>query len=120
RLAYDRVHLSAYFTGSTAADLALTTREQYRAQGVNFILSDKVVAIDKANKTVTTQSGRIEAWDKRVLATGSYPFVPPIPGNDREHCLVYRTIDDLGRIKFSGSQSKVGVVVGGGLLGLEA
>ncbi|HEY0962463.1 MAG TPA: nitrite reductase large subunit NirB [Pseudomonadales bacterium] len=120
RLAYDRVHLSAYFTGSTAADLALTTRERYREQGVNFILNDKVVAIDKVKKTVTTQSGRIEAWDKLVLATGSYPFVPPIPGNDREHCLVYRTIDDLGRIKVSGAQSKVGVVVGGGLLGLEA
>jgi nitrite reductase (NADH) large subunit len=120
RLAYDRVHLSAYFTGSTAADLALTTREKYREQGVNFILNDKVVAIDKANKTVITQSGRVEAWDKLILATGSYPFVPPIPGKDREHCLVYRTIDDLGRIKVSGAQSKVGVVVGGGLLGLEA
>jgi nitrite reductase (NADH) large subunit len=120
RLAYDRVHLSAYFTGSTAADLAMVTREEYRDKGVNFILSDKVVSIDKVNKTVTTQSGRIEAWDKLVLAAGSYPFVPPIPGNNREHCLVYRTIDDLGRIKVSGSQSKVGVVVGGGLLGLEA
>ena len=120
RLAYDRVHLSAYFTGSSAADLALTTREQYRDQGVNFILSDKVVSIDKANKTVTTQSGRVETWDKLVLATGSYPFVPPIPGGNREHCLVYRTIDDLGRIKVSGAESKIGVVVGGGLLGLEA
>src|SRR5687768_15704424 len=60
RLAYDRVHLSAYFTGSTAADLALTTREYYREKGVNFILNDKVVNIDKAAKTVTTQTGRIE------------------------------------------------------------
>jgi nitrite reductase (NADH) large subunit len=120
RLAYDRVHLSAYFSGSTAADLALTTREYYRDKGVNFILNDKVVGIDRQAKTVTTKSGRVEAWDKLVLATGSYPFVPPIPGHDREHCLVYRTIDDLGRIKVSGSQSKVGVVVGGGLLGLEA
>jgi nitrite reductase (NADH) large subunit len=120
RLAYDRVHLSAYFTGSTAADLALTTREYYRDQGVNFILNDKVVDIDKQNKTITTHSGRVEPWDKLILATGSYPFVPPVPGKDREHCLVYRTIDDLGRIKVSGSQSKIGVVVGGGLLGLEA
>jgi nitrite reductase (NADH) large subunit len=120
RLAYDRVHLSAYFTGSTAADLALTTREYYRDQGVNFILNDKVVDINKTNKTVITQSGRVEHWDKLVLATGSYAFVPPVPGKDREHCLVYRTIDDLGRIKVSGAQSKVGVVVGGGLLGLEA
>lgn len=120
RLAYDRVHLSAYFTGSTAADLALTTREYYREQGVNFVLSDKVVSIDPAGHKLCTSSGRIETWDKLVLATGSHPFVPPIPGKDREHCLVYRTIDDLGRIKVSGSQSKVGVVVGGGLLGLEA
>ncbi len=120
RLAYDRAHLRAYFTGSTAADLALTTREQYRDKGVNFILNDKVVGIDKANKTLTTQSGRVEAWDKLILATGSYPFVPPIPGHDREHCHVYRTIDDLGHIKVSGGQSKVGVGGGCGLLGLEA
>src|SRR5690606_30059183 len=79
-----------------------------------------VVAIDIPGRTVRTASGRVTAWDKLVLATGSHPFVPPIPGNDREHCLVYRTIDDLGRIKVSGSQSRVGVVVGGGLLGLEA
>lgn len=120
RLAYDRVHLSAYFTGSTAADLALTTREHYRDNHVNFILSDKVVSIDKAAHTITTEHGRVESYDKLVLATGSYPFVPPVQGHDRPHCLVYRTIDDLGRIKFSGTDSKIGVVVGGGLLGLEA
>lgn len=120
RLAYDRVHLSAYFTGSTAADLALTTREHYRDNQINFILSDKVVSIDKEAHTITTEHGRVESYDKLVLATGSYPFVPPVPGHDRPHCLVYRTIDDLGRIKFSGADSKVGVVVGGGLLGLEA
>ena len=120
RLAYDRVHLSSYFTGSTAADLALTTREYYRDHGVNFVLSDKVVGIDEPNRCVVTQSGRREPYDKLILATGSYPFVPPVPGKEREHCLVYRTIDDLGRIKVSGSQSKVGVVIGGGLLGLEA
>lgn len=120
RLAYDRVHLSAYFSGSTAADLALTTREYYREKGINFILNDRVASIDKQAHTVTTASGRVQAWDKLVLATGSYPFVPPVPGKDKPHCLVYRTIDDLGRIKVSGSESKTGVVVGGGLLGLEA
>ncbi|PCJ42782.1 MAG: nitrite reductase (NAD(P)H) [SAR86 cluster bacterium] len=120
RLAYDRVHLSAYFTGSTAADLALTTRDYYRDKGVKFVLGDKVVDIDKSGKTVVTESGQVFPYDKLVMATGSYPFVPPIPGNDKEHCHVYRTIDDLGLIKVSGDDSKVGVVVGGGLLGLEA
>ncbi len=121
RLAYDRVHLSEYFKeGVKPGDLALTNRDYYREHGVEFVLDDKVVDIDKVTKTITTQSGRTKAYDKLVFATGSYPFVPPIPGKDSEHCLVYRTIDDLGRIKVSGSQSKVGVVVGGGLLGLEA
>jgi nitrite reductase (NADH) large subunit len=120
RLAYDRVHLSTYFSGSTAADLALTEREHYRNKGVNFILDDKVVDINKSEKWIITQSGRLKSYDKLVLATGSYPFVPPVPGNDQEHCHVYRTIEDLQKIKVSGGQSKVGVVLGGGLLGLEA
>lgn len=120
RLAYDRVHLSTYFSGSTAADLALTEQEYYRSKGVNFILDDKVVDINKSEKLINTQSGRSKSYDKLVFATGSYPFVPPVPGSDQEHCHVYRTIEDLEKIKVSGPQSKVGVVLGGGLLGLEA
>ncbi|MEK9713646.1 MAG: nitrite reductase large subunit NirB [Thalassolituus sp.] len=120
RLAYDRVQLSKYFSGATAADLALTNEEEYDASGINYILSDKVVGIDADNKTITTASGRVEGYDKLVLATGSYPFVPPIPGKDQEHCLVYRTIEDLEAINASAAVSKTGVVVGGGLLGLEA
>lgn len=120
RLAYDRVKLSYYFAGSTVEDLMLTSETEYKARGVHYTLSDKVVAIDSANNTVTTASGRVEAYDKLVLATGSYPFVPPLPGKDQPHCLVYRTIEDLEAITASAAQSKVGVVVGGGLLGLEA
>ena len=120
RLAYDRVQLSAYFSGATAADLALTDHDYYREHNVEVIMGDKVVTIDKGTKTVVSESGHTTAYDKLVLATGSFPFVPPIPGNDQEHCLVYRTIDDLGMIKASAKESKIGVVVGGGLLGLEA
>jgi nitrite reductase (NADH) large subunit len=120
RLAYDRVQLSKYFSGSTAEDLALTTPDYYNEKNIEFILKDKVVDLDFENKEVITASGRREAYDKLVLATGSFPFVPPIPGNNGEHCLVYRTIEDLEAITYSASQSKVGVVVGGGLLGLEA
>ncbi|MCD8522824.1 MAG: nitrite reductase large subunit NirB [Saccharospirillaceae bacterium] len=120
RLAYDRVQLSKYFSGYTAADLALTTADDYERLGVLFTLNDKVVAINRHEKTVTTASGRKEGYDKLVLATGSYPFVPPIPGKDQDHCLVYRTIEDLEAISASAAVSKTGVVVGGGLLGLEA
>lgn len=120
RLAYDRVQLSKYFSGSTADDLMLTSEDYYTEKKVEFILKDKVVDLDFDNKEVITASGRREAYDKLILATGSFPFVPPIPGNNGEHCLVYRTIEDLEAITHSASQSKVGVVVGGGLLGLEA
>ncbi|MFQ3205816.1 MAG: nitrite reductase (NADH) large subunit [Pseudoalteromonas tetraodonis] len=120
RLAYDRVHLSEYFGGKTAEDLAMTTPEHYEELGVNFKTNAKVTAIDKVAKFVSTQSGETYHYDKLVLATGSYPFVPPIPGKDQDHCLVYRTIDDLEDIAASAKVSKVGVVIGGGLLGLEA
>jgi len=119
RLAYDRVQLSAYFSGKTEQDLMLTSEDYYDEHGVQFIIKDKVCQIDRDNKTITTESGRVENYDKLILATGSYPFVPPIPGGDAEHCLVYRTIEDLEAITASAKQSKVGVVIGGGLLGLE-
>lgn len=120
RLAYDRVHLSEYFSGKTAAELALTDEAKYDAMGVEFHVNAKVTNIAKAAKQVTLENGDIFSYDKLVLATGSFPFVPPIPGHDQEHCLVYRTIEDLEAIQSSASQSKVGVVIGGGLLGLEA
>lgn len=120
RLAYDRVQLSGFFSGKTADDLALTDATYYQENGINFVLNDKVVKLDTKNNQVVTRSGRIESYDKLVLATGSFPFVPPISGNDKEHCHVYRTIDDLEDITASGKNSKIGVVVGGGLLGLEA
>ena len=120
RLAYDRVHLSEYFSGKTADELALTTPSYYDELGVRYVTNAKVVTIDKVYKTVITEAGESYEYDKLVLATGSYPFVPPIPGNDQPHCLVYRTIEDLEAISASAKQSKVGVVVGGGLLGLEA
>ena len=120
RLAYDRVYLSSFFSGATAEDLALTTPAQYAQWGVNVVTNAMVTDIDRTQQQVTTQDGQSFEYDKLILATGSYPFVPPIPGNDQEHCLVYRTIDDLLAIEASAKVSKVGVVVGGGLLGLEA
>ncbi|MPW35979.1 nitrite reductase large subunit NirB [Vibrio sp. B1Z05] len=120
RLAYDRVHLTSYFTGNGAQELMLADEGYYNENGVKFVVSDKVVKLDTQAKQVITESGRVEPYDTLVLATGSYPFVPPIPGNDSEHCHVYRTLEDLDAIEESSKLSQSGVVVGGGLLGLEA
>ncbi len=120
RAAYDRVHLSAFFSGKTAADLALADEDFFAANGITLHLGDKADHIDRSSKTVTSAKGVTIAYDTLVLATGSYPFVPPVPGHDRPNCLVYRTIEDLEAIANAAKSSKVGVVVGGGLLGLEA
>lgn len=120
RLAYDRVHLSEYFSGKSAEELALTSEATYKQWQVDFHCNAKVTDIKRDDKVVLTESGQQYDYDRLVLATGSYPFVPPIPGNDQAHCLVYRTIEDLDAIQASAENSRVGVVVGGGLLGLEA
>lgn len=120
RPAYDRVQLSSYFSGSSAEDLALTTVPFFDANGIRLMLGEQAVRIDRDKKLVLGSQGSSVGYDELVLATGSFPFVPPIPGNDRECCHVYRTIDDLDAIRASASVSKIGVVVGGGLLGLEA
>ncbi|MGF1719724.1 nitrite reductase large subunit NirB [Vibrio kyushuensis] len=119
-LAYDRVQLTSYFNGKSAEDLAMTSEAYYQENGVSYVVNEKVTSLDTDNNQVVTANGRIEAYDKLILATGSFPFVPPIPGNDQEHCHVYRTLDDLDAIELSSKQSKTGVVIGGGLLGLEA
>jgi len=119
RPAYDRVHLSEIFAGKEPKALYLTSRQQYIDKGVYAHFGDAVTDIKREQKYVTTESGRRFDYDKLVLATGSYPFVPPIKGSERKECLTYRTIDDLGEIRSNAKDSKIGVVVGGGLLGLE-
>ena len=92
----------------------------YEQQDYQVHLNQQVVSIDRTAKVVETQNGDKVAYDKLILATGSYPFVSPIPGKDRDGCLVYRTIEDLDDIIAAAKGGKVGTVVGGGLLGLEA
>src|SRR5256714_9943637 len=120
RAAYDRVSLSTYFTGRTAEDLSLVDPDVLEHPSIEFIPGDPVTAIDRDGRTVTAASGRTVPYDALVLATGSYPFVPPIPGNDGPGCFVYRTIEDLDAIKAYAADCGTGVVIGGGLLGLEA
>ncbi|MCD1652445.1 MAG: nitrite reductase (NAD(P)H) [Halomonas sp.] len=117
--AYDRVHLSEYFSGRDAESLALCDADYYHTHGIQLRSGEAVTAIDREQQLVVTEQGHY-AYDQLVLATGSFPFVPPIPGNDSEGCLVYRTLDDLDAIQAAAKNATNGVVVGGGLLGLEA
>ena len=119
RPAYDRVHLSEFFSGKTAEELSLVEPGFFEKTGFTLKLKAKAVAIERRENTVTTADGEVLPYDKLVLATGSYPFVPPVPGRDRPNVFVYRTIEDLEAMKAAGARSKSGVVVGGGLLGLE-
>ncbi len=119
RAAYDRVHLSEFFAGKTAQDLSLVSEGFFDRTYLDLRLNAKVVAIDRGARRVTLASGEVLPYDKLVLATGSTPFVPPVPGRERADCFVYRTIEDLEAMQECGARSRTGVVVGGGLLGLE-
>ncbi len=124
RPAYDRVRLTSYFSGSTPEDLSLTEPGFLAEHGIELLLGDPAERVDRAARTVTARSGRVVPYDTLVLATGSYPFVPPVPGKNATGCFVYRTIEDLLAIeeyaKNCSSAAGTGAVVGGGLLGLEA
>jgi nitrite reductase (NADH) large subunit len=120
RAAYDRVQLSSFFTGRTAEDLSLVAPGFFERHAVVVHYAEAAAAIDRTARRVTTSSGRTLPYDRIVLATGSYPFVPPIAGRERPGCFVYRTIEDLEAIRAAAQGGKVGVVIGGGLLGLEA
>ncbi|TDC63177.1 nitrite reductase large subunit [Actinomadura sp. GC306] len=113
RAAYDRVALTSHLDG---ADLAYPAH----GGGVTVVTGERVTAIDRAARTVTTSAGRVAGYDALVLATGSAPFVPPVDGRDLPGVFVYRTIDDLDAIREYARGRTTGAVVGGGLLGLEA
>ena len=127
RPAYDRVALSSLFDGQTADDLDLVPTDCYDGQGFRLLLGDPVARIDRERRRVVTAAGQLHSYDALVIATGSAPFVPPVPGHDLPNCFVYRTIDDLDAIKAAVAAARArnhgrsaGMVVGGGLLGLEA
>ncbi|MER6155538.1 nitrite reductase large subunit NirB [Streptomyces sp. NPDC001868] len=120
RPAYDRVALTSYFAGKTPEDLSMTDMEFIETHGIELFVGDPAETIDREAKKVTARSGQVFEYDTLVLATGSYPFVPPVPNKDATGCFVYRTIEDLLAIEEYAKTAEVGAVVGGGLLGLEA
>ncbi|MBK3633626.1 nitrite reductase large subunit [Streptomyces sp. MBT97] len=120
RPAYDRVQLTSYFSGKTPEDLSMTDPAFLADHGIELHVGDPAETIDREARRVTARSGLSVDYDILVLATGSYPFVPPVPNKDAEGCFVYRTIEDLLAIEEYARTRTTGAVVGGGLLGLEA
>jgi nitrite reductase (NADH) large subunit len=124
--AYDRVGLSSYVGAWDRSQLALAGNDYPGDQLVELRLGSPVTAIDRDAKRLIVADGPELDYDALVLATGSYPFVPPVPGKDSAGCHVYRTLDDLDAIRADAEAAlardpeAVGIVVGGGLLGLEA
>ena len=88
RPAYDRVGLSSFFNGTSADELSLVAPGFFDQHGVTIHLGDAVVAIDRDACEVVSSRGQRIRYDALVLATGSYPFLPPVPGNDRPGCFV--------------------------------
>ncbi|GAB3547234.1 nitrite reductase (NADH) large subunit [Actinopolyspora lacussalsi] len=120
RPAYDRVSLSSYFDGRRAADLTLADSGIASDPRVELRLDTGVSTIDRQSRTVTCADGSTIGYDALVLATGSLPFVPPVVGRELPGCFTYRTLDDLTAIERASRANRPGIVVGGGLLGLEA
>jgi len=120
RVAYDRVHLSAYFSHHTAEELSLVRDDFYQKNQIEVLVGERAITLNRQEKVIHSSTGRAVQYDKLVIATGSYPWVPPIAGAEGQDCFVYRTIEDLNAIEACARRSKRGAVVGGGLLGLEA
>lgn len=120
RPAYDRVHLSEFFSGKTAKDLEMAPASWYEEHGIKLYMGDPIMHLDCQNKSVKSHAGIIETYDYLVFATGSSAFVPPIPGVEKDGVFIYRTIEDLEMMRDWAPKAKKGAVIGGGLLGLEA
>ncbi|MBS4728211.1 nitrite reductase large subunit [Mycobacterium sp. SM1] len=124
--AYDRVGLTSYAETWDRGQLALPGNDYHGDDRVRLLLSTRVTEIDRAGKSVLTAAGHRYRYDKLVLATGSRAYVPPVPGHDLPGCHVYRTLDDLDAIRatvqhtLNAGHTNAAVVIGGGLLGLEA
>ena len=117
---YNRIMLSPVLAGDKTYEEIVTHDDDWYAQaGITCRFGEKVAGIDRAAKTVTAENGDVLAYDKLVLATGSDPFMIPLPGADLEGVIAYRDLEDTERM-MALTEGQKAVVIGGGLLGLEA
>ena len=118
---YNRILLSPVLAGEQSfADIVLNGIEWYQQHGIDLRLGRKVVAIDRKKRVVTADDGSTAQYDRLILATGSNPFILPVPGNRLEGVIAYRDIADTEMMMQTARTHSHAVVIGGGLLGLEA
>jgi len=121
RVNYNRIMLSPLLAGEKSfEDIVINGHDWYDENGIELVAGDPVSAIDRVAKTVTAKSGRVENYDKLLIATGSDPFIIPVPGKDLPGVITFRDMDDVGAMLEAANRGGDAVVIGGGLLGLEA
>ncbi len=118
---YNRILLSPVLAGEQTLDeIVLNSWEWYKENGITLHAGKKVVDVDRVRRTVTTDDGMCVAYDRLLMCTGSNPFILPVPGKDLNGVIAYRDIADTNEMISASTQYKNAVVIGGGLLGLEA
>lgn len=118
---YNRILLSPVLAGEkTVDDIMLHPREWYARHGITLLAGDPVVAIDRARRLVRSRSGKEIRYDRLLLATGSRPFIVPVPGHALDGVIAFRDIQDVETMLAAARAHRHAVVIGGGLLGLEA
>jgi nitrite reductase (NADH) large subunit len=121
RVNYNRIMLSPLLAGEKSFDdIVINDQAWYSDNEITLVCGDTVVAIDRKIQTVVARSGRTESYDKLILATGSDPFIIPVPGHDLQGVVTFRDMDDVGAMLRAADGGGDAVVIGGGLLGLEA
>jgi len=118
---YNRIQLSTVLAGDKAIDgLPLLDDNWYQLHNIQLRSGDPVMRLDGESRTITTASGWQQTFDSIVIATGSRPFIPHVPGNNLPGVMAFRTLDDIAIMQSFAEQGERVLVVGGGLLGLEA
>ncbi|NYE06268.1 nitrite reductase (NADH) large subunit [Bacillus niacini] len=118
---YNRILLSSILQGSTSfGDITLHDREWYEHHQINLFTGETVIEIDKHLQVVETDQHRMVSYDYLIIATGSVPFSLPIPGTDKQGVVTFRTMEDCQKMIEISKKNKKAVVIGGGVLGLEA
>jgi nitrite reductase (NADH) large subunit len=121
RVNYNRIMLSPVLAGEKTFDeIVINDAVWYAENAITLIAGDPVASIDRATQTVIARSGRVEPYDRLLIATGSDPFIIPVSGKDLPGVVTFRDLDDVEKMLAAAETGGSAVVIGGGLLGLEA